>query len=1282
MVNVRRAVISSALLILIAGLNNCGGGSSSPRPPPPDFALSVSPTSATVPPGGVLVAQVSVTAENGFSGSVSVSVTGLPTGTTISPASPFTMSAGSQNVTLNLPSNSALGNFTVTFQGSSGSLQHSVSIALQVQTPDFALSVSPTSATVPPGGALLAQVSLAAMYGFTGSVSISVTGLPTGATISPPSPFTMSAGSQNVVLSLPSNSALGNFTVMLQGSSGSLQHSASIALQVQTQQFASFSVTLNNSELSFSQGSSANTIVGLSLTSSGNTNYEVEFSVTGLPSGVQATFGQNPFFPTQPATSLTFTASSTSGLANYATVTVTATRTADGVQESAQLEMNITPPVGTLPPIRTDFIREDGTPAAAVFDAVHNVVYASNTQWNRVDVISATTHQILNSIPAPNPTGMDMSLDGSHLIVTSNVQQIVSIDTSSLQVVQRTNVTPIVQGGASYSIPDLIANTSNGTALLGMTNFSDPPSYYLEQWNPATGSFTALSAPGVTAWINRLVRTGDGAKALVVDYGTDVNMAVYDATSNTFTASGQSPVGQVLGVAASPTAHQFAIRGTSGFAFLDSDLNVLATPQLGGYFFGMIYSADGTKLYVAMELLYTQCGPNYPVLLTYNTSTYALIGVAPAFSVPTGNPPCSPPLYLQGVPLAADNSGLVFSNSGQVGTGYTEGLLIDDAANFQNVLNLPVGPPGGGVGPADEAALNTPLATSLGQASFDVLPDIWFGNTRGTNIQFSTGPLVSVTAPPSATAGLVNVTGVLPDGWFFVVPQSFSYGSQILFMGGNEGSTQGGASLALIGYGLMGSNGTPTVTIGGHTASVTKASKYVDFNNSGNNAIYPFRDVDEVMVTVPPSSPGAANVTLTSSAGTSTLASPFTYLSVSDYSSSDTLTYVLYDPQRHWVYLAAGDHIDVFEADTAQFLTPIVPPSVSGARQIRGLALTPDNSKLLAANFADISVAIIDPDNPSSGTAVKIPVNLANSPGVADVVATSTGQVFVDGVSGTFSGCGGQVWELNLTTLTSTLRTDLAGIGLQVGGNEFSRSATGNNALLAGPGCGTFLWNSTTDTFTQSLAVVSDSTAASSDGYWYASDYVRLDAQMIQHMQAQVPEFFSASLVYTDLPGERLNAAGSVLYTPVPQGYPVSESGGVSVTDTNSGAWLGQILLSEQILNAPVQNTMDFDETGNRLFLITNKGLTLVELPNPPLSIGYLNPAVGSASGGTTVTIRGSGFESGATVSFGGTAASTIFQDRSTVQAVTPAGSAGGVRVSVQNPDGTAYSLDGGFIYQ
>lgn len=1135
-------------------------------------------------------------------------------------------------------------------------------------SPDFSISVSPNSATVLPGGQTQVQVTVAAQNGFTGSVSINIIGLPAGTTTVPSSPFTMSAGTQNITINVSSSTALGSFTIGVAGTSGNLKHSTSLAFQVQSATLADFSITLNNTELSFTQGGSASTIAGLSLVSSGNPNFEVQFSATGLPAGVQATFGQNPIAPNQPATSLTLTASPTSSLANYATITVTGTRIADGVEESAQLQINVTPPVGTLPAIKTDFIREDGTPAAAIYDSAHKVIYASNTQWNRVDVISPTTHQILQSIPAPSPTGMDMSLDGKHLIVTSNLQQIVSIDTTLLQVVQRTSVTPVVQGGAAYTIPDLIANTSNGTALVGMTNFSFPPSYYLEQWNPASGTFTALSAPGVTAFINQLVRTGDGAKVLVVDYGTGVNLAVYDAASNTFTASGQSPVGQVLGVAASPTAEQFAVVGTTGFAILDANLQLVAVPQFGGAFWGMTYSPDGTKLYFNMTLQFTLGGPTYPVILTFSTNPYALIGVAPAFAGGT----YSAIAGLQATPYAADNAGFVYG-------GLTHGLVVDDSTNYQNVLSLPIGPPYGEIN-ADEAPLNASLTTGLGQAGFDVLPDIWFGNARGTNIQFTNGPLVSVTAPASATAGLVDVKGVMPDGWFFFMPQVFSYGSKILFAGGNAGSTEGGASLALIGYGLLGASGAPTVIIGGKAATVTGAAKYQYFNDSGFNISYPFFGVDEVMVTIPPGSSGPADITLTSSAGTSTLKNGFTYLPVSDYSSADTFTYLLYDAQRHWVYLSGGDHIDVFSADTNQFLTPIVPPSISGLRQIKGLALTPDNSKLLVANFADLSIAIINPDNPTSSSIVKIPVSIANAPGVADIVATSTGKAFVDGVSGTFSGCANsQLFEVDLGTLSVTLRTDVP--TMQVSANALSRTTTGDHVLVAGVGgCGTYLWSSATDQFDAGIGLYSGSSTTSGDGYWFASDYIRLDSNMVQRMQTQFPEFFTALLDSLDYAGEKFNASGSLLYTPVLQGFGSVESNGIEVTDTNLGSSLGQILLAEQISSAQIP--MDFDEANNRLFLITNKGLTIVNLATAPLSISYLSPATGPASGSTNVKIRGSGFQSGATVTIGGTTVQGTFVDSSTLQVSTPSGTAGGVRVSIQNPDGNSYSLDAGFTYQ
>lgn len=151
--------------------------------------------------------------------------------------------------------------------------------------------------------------------------------------------------------------------------------------------------------------------------------------------------------------------------------------------------------------------------------------------------------------------------------------------------------------------------------------------------------------------------------------------------------------------------------------------------------------------------------------------------------------------------------------------------------------------------------------------------------------------------------------------------------------------------------------------------------------------------------------------------------------------------------------------------------------------------------------------------------------------------------------------------------------------------------------------------------------------------------------------------------------GEKLNASGSLLYQPLLQG--------VDVIDINSGAWQRRVTLTEQVQF--VQNAMALDEAGNRLFLITDKGLTVLQMDSPPLSIGYLNPANGSAAGGTAVTIRGSGFQPSATVTFGGIAATTTFIDASTLQVTTPPLPVGGVRVTVSNPGLSSYSLDAAF---
>ena len=76
-------------------------------------------------------------------------------------------------------------------------------------------------------------------------------------------------------------------------------------------------------------------------------------------------------------------------------------------------------------------------------------------------------------------------------------------------------------------------------------------------------------------------------------------------------------------------------------------------------------------------------------------------------------------------------------------------------------------------------------------------------------------------------------------------------------------------------------------------------------------------------------------------------------------------------------------------------------------------------------------------------------------------------------------------------------------------------------------------------------------------------------------------------------------------------------------------------------------------------------------------------PSSGTSEGGTLVTIAGSGFASGATVSFGGTAATEVtVSSGSLITAKTPAHAAGVADVKVTNPSGLSATLANGFSFE
>jgi hypothetical protein len=85
---------------------------------------------------------------------------------------------------------------------------------------------------------------------------------------------------------------------------------------------------------------------------------------------------------------------------------------------------------------------------------------------------------------------------------------------------------------------------------------------------------------------------------------------------------------------------------------------------------------------------------------------------------------------------------------------------------------------------------------------------------------------------------------------------------------------------------------------------------------------------------------------------------------------------------------------------------------------------------------------------------------------------------------------------------------------------------------------------------------------------------------------------------------------------------------------------------------------------------------------NPAPTVSSISPITGTASGGTVVTITGTGFLSGATVSLGGNAATAVTVVSATsITATTPAHAAGAVNVVVTNTDTQSGTLTNGYTY-
>jgi uncharacterized repeat protein (TIGR01451 family) len=134
----------------------------------------------------------------------------------------------------------------------------------------------------------------------------------------------------------------------------------------------------------------------------------------------------------------------------------------------------------------------------------------------------------------------------------------------------------------------------------------------------------------------------------------------------------------------------------------------------------------------------------------------------------------------------------------------------------------------------------------------------------------------------------------------------------------------------------------------------------------------------------------------------------------------------------------------------------------------------------------------------------------------------------------------------------------------------------------------------------------------------------------------------------------------------------------VSYTPSNGTTF--QILTFGSSSGAFANKNLDYS-AGSFTESYAPASLTLTAGP-PSLTVTNVAPGRGGIAGGTSVTITGTNFASGATVTFGtANAASVTFNNSTSLTAVTPAHVVGPVDVTVTNPSTQAATLQNGFTF-
>jgi uncharacterized membrane protein len=485
--------------------------------------------------------------------------------------------------------------YGLTHAGSAASATAISDVWKQV-TPDFTLAASPASLSVNQGSSGSSTISTTVTGGFNSAVSLSVSGLPSGVTASfnPTSIAAPGSGSSTLTFTASSTATAGTVNATVTATGGGVTHTTTVALTIVSTAVPSFTLSASPSSLSVVQGSSGSSTI--STTVSGGFNSAISLSISGLPSGVTASF--NPSSIAAPGSGNSTVTLSASSTATTGTVNVTVSATGGGITNSTTIALTIT--AAATP----DFTLSASPSSLSVAQGSSGSSTISTT-------VSGGFNAVVSLSVSGLPAGVTASFNPSSIGAPGSGSSTLTFTASSTAATGTTTVTVNANGGGVTHTATLSLTITSG-ATPDFTVSASPTSVSVAQggsgsstvsttvsggFNSAVSLSVAGLPAGVTASFNpgSIAAPGSGSSTLTFTASSTAATGTATVTVNangggsahtaTITLTVTSTATPAFTLSASPTSLS-VVQGTSGSS-------TISTTVSGGFNSAVSLSASG-----------------------------------------------------------------------------------------------------------------------------------------------------------------------------------------------------------------------------------------------------------------------------------------------------------------------------------------------------------------------------------------------------------------------------------------------------------------------------------------------------------------------------------------------------------------------------------------------------------------------------------------------------------------------------------------------------------------